>query len=214
MTDEELRWAASEQSGYLRTTKDGVAYVSGSDMSKKKLPAGGEATGDKVTWSKRAVHVIANQMMLGANTGRYAEGTTEKIRDEFRERYRPLIEKIVPELPRGMSAVGAAIAKCAIRYGDELAIQFAHNVKEMLFQGKNDPCHRYYMWLHGLQRGAGREKKDKVTVYCMTVAACRAFCEGRSLTRVCPATKDIFQWDDDWQPIIPKGDHRKPTEVE
>ena len=175
-------------------------------MSNKEgtLPAGGTAKGDKVTWSIRAVQVIANQMMLGANNGRYVEGTTEEQREEFRERYRSLIEEIVPVLPRGMSSVGAAVAKCAIRYGKEEAIEFAKNVKEMWFNGKNDPCHRYYMWLHGLHRGKGRDKKDRVAVYQMTVTACRAFCTGRTLTALKPATKDVFSWSDDWQPIIPR----------
>lgn len=201
MTKNELRWAAAEKSGFLRTTKEGIKYVSGSEMKdNKKLPAGGDATGDKVTWSKRAVHVIANQMMLGPNTGRYPEGTTEKIRDEFKERYRTLIERIIPELPRGMSSVGAAIAKCAIRYDEERAIQFAHNVKEMLFQGKNDPCHRYYLWLHG----KSRTKKDKVAVYWTTLTACRAYCQNRTLTDLRAATKDAFEWDENWEPVIPR----------
>lgn len=152
-------------------------------------------TNDKITWSKRAFRVVAKQMMFEINSNRRP---SPEEQEEFRERYKPLLEEIIPEIPRGMSSVGAAIAKCAIRYGKAPAIQFAKNVKNMMFQGKNDPCHRYYLWLHG----KNRSKQDAVTSYRVTLTACQAFCEGRQLTRLRPSSKDIFQWSAEWLPEL------------
>lgn len=164
-----------------------------------------DKSGDKITWSQRAVHVIANQMMLGASTGRYAVDSTVEQREAFKEEYRPIIEAIIPHLPRGMSAVGAAVAKCAIMYGLPKATEFASNVKNMMFNGKKDPCYHYHLWLDG----KSREKRDKKTIYLVTLTACRAYCCGKELSAIRAATKDLFEWDKEWKPLIGRGRNRQ-----
>lgn len=154
--------------------------------------------GNRITWSERAVFVIAVRMMLGANKGRYPKATMDEI-EAFKLRHKALLEELIPHLPRGMSAVGAAIAKCAIKYDKARAIEFAQHVKEGFFQGKRDPVWHYYRWLNGLERGQARVKRDQAQTFYMTLAACRAYCENRQLSDLTPAKQDIFEWNEKWE---------------
>jgi hypothetical protein len=141
---------------------------------------------------------IAARMMMGASSGRGPNATSEQIA-AFTERHRALIEKARDAVPKGMTAFAAAIAKCALKYDYDKAIEFANRVREKSFTGKNDPVYLYYRWLHRLERGGKNKERSQGQNYYTTLTACRAFCDGRTLVNLSPAKEDIFQWDENWE---------------
>lgn len=50
--------------------------------------------------------------------------------EKFLEVHGDLVERVVELMPRGMSSIGAAVAKCAIKYDRERAISFLQNSKD------------------------------------------------------------------------------------
>jgi hypothetical protein len=106
-----------------------------------------------------------------------------------------LIGQIVELMPRGMSSIGAAVAKCAIKYDRERAISFLRNSKEGMFEGKDDPVYHFYMWLHGL-KGPKRKRQD-ISTHEVALYACKQYCLKKKVKRL-DRTKDIFKWTDGW----------------
>lgn len=139
------------------------------------------------------VSMIANQMMKGPRSGRHAPNSTSAQRAAFLETHLPLIIRILEKAPRGSAAIGAVVAKCAIKFGEEKALAFAEAVKLGKFQGVKDPVHLFWNYL---LKSKGRDSKE---IYLMAVTACRAFCEGREISVLKKASKDIFEWDANWQ---------------
>lgn len=153
------------------------------------------------------VEMIANQMMKGPKAGRYAIGSTPTERQEFLERYGPMIEELLPFLPRGSSAIGAAVMKCALKYNKEKAFEFAKNIKDGMFNGKNDPV--YLLWSYLQTRRSSKSKSDRtIDIYRMTATACTAWCEERTLSELRARATDIFEWDEDWQPRLKNSSPR------
>ena len=139
---------------------------------------------------------IASRMMRGPRYGSLNISVAE--RQKFENKYMPLIEEILPHLPRGGSSIGAVITKCAIKYGKDKAIQFAKTVKTADFNGEDDPAHLFWRTING-----GR-KKDAVELYRITVTAARAYCQNKTLSfghGLRKSTSDIFDWDENWEPL-------------
>jgi hypothetical protein len=154
------------------------------------------------------IAMIANQMMKGPQGGRYAANSTEKERAKFLADNREMIEKLLPLLPRGSGAIGAAIAKCALRYDKDRAFEFAKKVKDGMFEGKTDPVFLLWRWLNGKKNSRKKTKREKtIDIYRMTATACVAYCECRILTDIRPKETDIFEWDKYWQ--VPEKYRRK-----
>lgn len=148
------------------------------------------------------VTMIANQMMKGPRGGRYALGSTETERTLFRQIHEPMIRELVPILPRGSGAMGAAIMKCALRYGKKKAFAFTKRVSSGMFEGKNDPA--YLLWSY-LQTGKKPKTRLEKTIdaYRKAATCCRAACENRTLKELRARNQnkasDIFEWDENWQ---------------
>jgi len=104
-----------------------------------------------------------------------------------------LLERVVELMPRGMSSIGAAVTKCAIRYDRERAISFLQNSKDGMFEGKDDPVYHFYMWLHGL-KGPKRKRHD-VSTHEVALYACKQYCLGKKVKRL-DRIKDI--WAEGW----------------
>jgi hypothetical protein len=148
----------------------------------------------KITWKVRGVDAVANEMMRGLDPARYNK-TPEEERQKFRDKYRALIEEILPYVPRGYSGIGAAVCKCAIRYSKERAILFLQNLKDTIFHGRKDPVYLFSLWLDN----KNRQKRGRIP-YKMAMVACRAFCQERELTELRPGRdQDVFEWSEDWQ---------------
>lgn len=175
-------------------------------MSEAKTQIGAES-GNRVTWNQRAAHAIARTMIKGANTDRRV--TPEEL-DAFLQKHRQLIEDVFPHIPRGFSAIGAAVCKCAIYYNKRRAILFLQNLRSFLFNGEKDPVYLYHRWFNS----KSRRKKDQATTYGMTIRACRTWCEYRELKRLVisdGSSKDVFEWDEEWNPI-PSTDQKTPCQ--
>lgn len=114
---------------------------------------------------------------------------------EFLEKYKEFIEPVVKYMPRGMTTIGAAVAKCAIKYDKNKAFEFLKNNKDGIFNGKDDPVYHFYMWMHGL-KGPKRKKHD-ISTYQIALYACKQYCLGKKIKRL-DKIKDIFEWNDNW----------------
>jgi len=150
---------------------------------------------EKTTWEKRAVVAIAKEMMKGLNPKRFKTASPQDIED-FVERYRDLIEAVIPHVPRGLPTVGAVICKCGLKYDLARAIEFLVNFRDSYFNGRDDPVFLYCRWFYS----KNRIKQNRILTYQKTLNACRAYCEYRKLKeiRATNATVDVFEWDDDW----------------
>ncbi|NBT57856.1 hypothetical protein EBT16_03630 [bacterium] len=115
--------------------------------------------------------------------------------EKFLEVHGDLVERVVELMPRGMSSIGAAVAKCAIKYDRERAISFLRNSKDGIFEGKDDPVYHFYMWLHGL-KGPKRKRQD-VSTHEVALYACKQYCLGKKVKRL-DRVKDIFKWAEGW----------------
>lgn len=124
---------------------------------------------------------------------------TKKIEDndieEFILKHKKIIDDVIQYMPRGMSTVGAAVAKCAIQYDQDRAINFLKNSKDKIFQGKEDPVYHFYLWLHGL-KGPKRKKND-ISTYEITYYACKQYCLNKKIKRL-SKSKDNMSWQKDW----------------
>lgn len=138
---------------------------------------------------------IASRMMRGPYYGNLNVSAAD--REKFEEKYKSLIGEIIPHLPRGGSSIGAVVAKCAIKYGKEKAIEFAEAVKNANFNGEDDPAHLFWRATNS------GHKRDAVELYCITVTAARAYCRGKTLAfdhGLRKSKSDIFDWDENWEP--------------
>ena len=102
--------------------------------------------------------------------------------EKFLEVHGDLVERVVELMPRGMSSIGAAVAKCAIKYDRERAISFLQNSKDGIFEGKDDPVYHFYMWLHGL-KGPKRKRQD-ISTHEVALYACKQYCLGKKVKRL------------------------------
>lgn len=126
---------------------------------------------------------------------KYVTGAEDQEVDKFLEVHGELVERIVELMPRGMSSIGAAVTKCAIRYDRERAISFLQNSKDGIFDGKDDPVYHFYMWLHGL-KGPKRKRQD-ISTHEVALYACKQYCLGKKVKRL-DRIKDIFKWAEGW----------------
>lgn len=126
---------------------------------------------------------------------KYVTGAEDQEIDKFLEVHGGLVERIVELMPRGMSSIGAAVTKCAIRYDRERAISFLQNSKDGIFEGKDDPVYHFYMWLHGL-KGPKRKRQD-ISTHEVALYACKQYCLGKKVKRL-DRIKDIFKWAEGW----------------
>jgi uncharacterized protein YoaH (UPF0181 family) len=127
---------------------------------------------------------------------RYMTGVREEEEiEKFLGIYGGLVEQVVEFMPRGMSSIGAAVAKCAIKYDRERAIAFLRNSKDGMFEGKDDPAYHFYMWLHGL-KGPKRKRQD-ISTYEVALYACKQYCLGKKVKRL-DRIKEVFKWSDNW----------------
>jgi hypothetical protein len=128
---------------------------------------------------------------------------TDKEIENFISKYREIIDNVISCMPRGMSNVGAAVAKCAIQFDKDKAISFLRNSKERIFQGKEDPVYHFHLWLLGL-KGPKRKKHD-VSTYEITFYACKNYCLGKKIKRLYQF-KDNSNWNDQFE-IVKKNDN-------
>lgn len=110
--------------------------------------------------------------------------------EKFLETHGDLVEQIVKFMPRGMSSIGAAVAKCAIKYDRERALVFLKNSKDGIFDGKDDPVYHFYMWLHGI-KGPKRKRHDPST-HEVAMYACKQYCLGKRIKRL-ERSKETFK---------------------
>lgn len=115
--------------------------------------------------------------------------------EKFLEVHGDIVERVVKLMPRGMSSIGAAVAKCAIKYDQERAISFLRNSKDGIFEGKDDPVYHFYMWLHGL-KGPKRKRQD-ISTHEVALYACKQYCLGKKVKRL-DRIKDILKWAEGW----------------
>lgn len=138
---------------------------------------------------KIQAQMISNMMMKGLDqSGKYAKDSTEQDRLQFLEKYEPVIYEIMPLLPRGSAAIGAAVCKCAIKFGMEKTKKFAKSLKEGVFNGQDDPVH--LLWAYTMRNSDETPGK----LYKLTLTACIAYCEGRQIKSLRPAKRDVFVW--------------------
>lgn len=131
---------------------------------------------------------VASQMMKGGVPGRLK--ITKKQRNNFERQHEFHILWAVRNLPRTSAAVPAVVVKCLIKYDYVLVASFCKALKNGLFKGQDDPAHVLWRFL---QRHKGW---DTSTVYKKTVAAAKAYMEGKTLTTLRPWKTDIFVWDE------------------
>ena len=156
-----------------------------------------KATGQR--WGNTLPDLIVNQMIKGI-AGKYKMlDVPFAEREKFRAIYQPIIDEMIPHLPKGgSSAVGAVLCKCAVKFGTEKPIFFADALRSGIFNGHESIK---LIWSF-LMRSPGRET---LKIYQYVTTAARAFCEERPLKELRPAKKDIFEWDENWQPILSKS---------
>lgn len=121
--------------------------------------------------------------------------TNEDEVNDFIKKHKDIIQNVVENMPRGMTTIGAAVGKCAIKYGPEKAFEFLRNSKDAIFNGKEDPVYHFYLWLHGL-KGPKRKKHD-ISTYEVALYACKQYCMGKKIKRLNRA-KD-FEWISKWK---------------
>lgn len=122
---------------------------------------------------------------------------TEVQKRAFLAKHSLTIAKIINVLPKKSmqhtSILGAVLLKCSYKYGLDKALEFGQRLKAMNFKGQDDPV--YLLWAR-LFKG---KPMTRDIFYSISVTACRAFCEGRSLTALKIAKKDIFEWNKNWE---------------
>ena len=169
-----------------------------------------EKVGVNAGWKQRAVPAICYRMILGMKPGRLEIEEVEF--DNFSNKYKDLIEKLVPHMPQNLAALDAALVKCAIVYGPEKVIEFCNNAKNLIFKGKNDPAYLFHNWgFIGKKRGPRPERKS-IATYSVALNLCRAFCEDRTQVHVRAARVDIFEWDENFEPILNQKRKNHQTE--
>jgi hypothetical protein len=118
---------------------------------------------------------------------------TDQQKADFRAKYYDLANEVmlllIPNPSRVYSpAIGAAITKCAIKYGKEKAFKLLQTMKDGTFNGLNDPARLLHLLI--------KTNKDfnNEQLYNKTVCAARAYCENRTLTELRYAKTDVFRW--------------------
>src|ERR1039458_8790916 len=141
---------------------------------------------------------ILNQMLKGPSSN-FPKRLTSEQREAFYNKFGEVAAEIALVLPQTSSgtysgAIGAVICKCAIKYGTKKALDLIHSVKDCIFKGKNDPARLLWTFMiSGGTKGLNAEQ-----IYRKTVTAVRAYCENRDLMDLRYASKDIFEWDSDF----------------
>ena len=134
---------------------------------------------------------VAKNMMCISNKGlKISEKEVEKFMNKYE-----IINDITKYMPRGMSSIGAAVGKCAIKYDQERAIQFLQHAKEGIFEGREDPVYHFYMWLKGV--AGPKRKKNDISTYEVALYACKNYCLKKKIKGL-RRSKDIFQWSENW----------------
>ena len=151
---------------------------------------------------------IISQMLRGISGN--LPSMTPQQKADFITKYGELAEKVakllLPNPNRQYSpAIGAVIAKGAIKYGEEKAIQLLTTIRSGTFNGQNDPARLLFLFI------LGSKGLPSTELYIKAIGAVRAYCEGRTITEIRPSKTDIFDWSPDFEiksgnvePTIPK----------
>lgn len=137
------------------------------------------------------LEVVGNQMMRSGSSSRMK--ATKNQREMFQKRHEKQILWAIDHLPRTSAAVHAVIVKCMIKYNDYSRIaSLCRSLKKAMFKGKNDPAFQLWSFLQ-IHRGG-----NFTNAYKMSVSACKAYMEHRTLQSLRPLNTDIFDWDEDF----------------
>jgi hypothetical protein len=147
---------------------------------------------------------ICSQMLKGISD-KYPKISEEQKR-AFYARFNDLahtIEKINPQNAdhTNSSAFAAVLCKCSIVYGQEKILELVNRMKKGTFTGVNDPASLLWTYLQTIRGLTPNE------VYQRVVLGVKAFCEGKTLTRLRNTTIDVFEWNSDF--TGPKTKHKK-----
>lgn len=115
----------------------------------------------------------------------------EKEVEDFVKKHKEVITPVLEYMPRGMTSIGAAVGKCAIKYDVERAIQFLKNSKYGIFEGKEDPVYHFFLWLKGI-KGPKRKKSD-ISTHEIAFYACKQYCLGKKIKRL-ERSKEAIKW--------------------
>lgn len=139
---------------------------------------------------------IASQMMKCGQPGELKATKTQL--ENFKQRHLIQMEWAVANLPTDgcrTSIIPAVIVKCLIKYDHQRVATFCKALKNGLFNGVDDPAYLLWQLIQKHRRAKG---SNSVNVYFMTVCAAKAYMEGKTLQRLTPSNKDIFDWDEDF----------------
>lgn len=131
--------------------------------------------------------VARNMLNISDKSNKIQETEVE----DFLNKYKSIILTVTEYMPRGMTSIGAAVGKCAIKYDADRAIQFLKNSKYGIFEGKEDPAYHFSLWLHGI-RGPKRKKCD-ISTHEIAFYACKQYCLGKKIKRL-ERSKEALKW--------------------
>lgn len=135
------------------------------------------------------LEMVANQMMRSGKSNRLK--ATQSQRELFQKRHEKQILWAVDHLPRSSAAVHAVVVKCLIKYNDYTRVaSFCRALQKAMFNGKDDPAYLLWKFLQ-VHRGG-----DFTTAYKVSVCACKAYMEKRTLQTLRQLNSDIFEWDE------------------
>jgi hypothetical protein len=139
---------------------------------------------------KDMIEHVANQMMKSGKKGILKATLNQK--ESFIKRHKKQIIWAIENMPRSHAAVYAVIVKCLIKYEGSLVFNFCYSVKNVIFQGHDDPAHVFWKFLQN------KQKKDSISVYKKTVFAIKNYIEKKSIKNIQPSKEDVFDWDEEW----------------
>lgn len=153
---------------------------------------------------------IASQMMKCGQPGELK--ATKAQLENFKQRHFKQMEWVVANLPTDgcrTSIIPAVVVKCLIKYDTKRVVEFCRALKNGLFNGVDDPAYLLWQFIQRHRRG----KDNSTNVYFIAVAAAKAYMEHKTLKTLRPATKDIFDWDDDYTVPDELLKNWKPDEI-
>ena len=126
---------------------------------------------------------------------------TEEQKDEFFAKHLDLAKRVMdlllPNPDRTYSAaIGAVIAKAALKYGEEKAFKLLTTMRDCTFNGEYDPARLLHLLIKN-SRGLSNQH-----LYARAVSATRAFCEGRTIMELKKAKSDILECSIKTEPSI------------
>lgn len=137
------------------------------------------------------LEMVANQMIRSGSSSRLKANKNQ--REMFQKRHEKQIFWAIDHLPRTSAAVHAVVVKCIIKYNDYPRVSsLCRALRKAMFNGKDDPAFLLWKFLQTHRGG------DFATAYKISVCACKAYMESRTLQSLRPLHTDIFDWDEDF----------------